>query len=63
MSISKKSLAVVLSSGGMDSCVTAALARQTRQPALLHVDYHQRTAARERQPFEAIADFWNWASS
>ena len=58
MSDSQKSLAVVLASGGMDSCVAAALARKTHHLALLHVDYHQRTAARERQAFEAIADCW-----
>lgn len=50
-----KNLAVVLASGGMDSCVTAAMARETHRLAMLHVNYHQRTAARERQAFEAIA--------
>jgi 7-cyano-7-deazaguanine synthase len=59
MSNSQKGLAVVLASGGMDSCVTTAIARQTHRLALLHVDYHQRTAARERQAFEAIADYWD----
>lgn len=57
MKDSKTKWAVVLASGGMDSGVTAAMARQTHALALLHVDYHQRTAARERQAFEAIADF------
>jgi 7-cyano-7-deazaguanine synthase len=57
MTESHKRVAVVLASGGMDSCVTAALARQTHRLAMLHVDYHQRTAARERRAFEAIADF------
>lgn len=47
--------AVVLLSGGMDSCVCAALAVRDYQPAFLHIDYGQRTEARERQAFEAIA--------
>jgi 7-cyano-7-deazaguanine synthase len=50
--------AVVLVSGGMDSCVTAAIARTTHTPAFLHVSYGQRTERRERQAFEAIADFY-----
>jgi len=51
----RRALAVVLLSGGMDSCVTAALARETCDLALLHVGYGQRTEKRERQAFEAIA--------
>jgi len=50
--------AVVLLSGGMDSCVTAAIARSTHEVALLHAGYGQRTQQRERQSFEAMADFW-----
>src|SRR3984885_3486884 len=50
--------AVVLVSGGMDSCVTAAIARQTHEVAFLHASYKQRTEQRERQAFDAIADFW-----
>jgi 7-cyano-7-deazaguanine synthase len=50
--------AVVLLSGGMDSCVTAAIARQSHQLALLHASYGQRTQARERRAFEEIADFY-----
>lgn len=53
-----KSTAVVLLSGGMDSCVTAAIARTTHDVALLHASYGQRTERRERQAFEAMADFW-----
>ncbi|HVQ39566.1 MAG TPA: 7-cyano-7-deazaguanine synthase QueC [Pyrinomonadaceae bacterium] len=49
-------LAVCLVSGGMDSCVTAAIAnRDVDQLAFLHISYGQRTEARERQAFEAIA--------
>jgi 7-cyano-7-deazaguanine synthase len=50
--------AVVLVSGGMDSCVTAAVACQTHRPAFLHASYGQRTERKERQAFDAIADFY-----
>jgi 7-cyano-7-deazaguanine synthase len=50
--------AVVLLSGGMDSCVTAAIARLTHDVALLHATYGQRTARRERRAFEEIADYY-----
>jgi 7-cyano-7-deazaguanine synthase len=50
--------AVVLLSGGMDSCVTASIANQSHQLALLHASYGQRTQARERRAFEEIADFY-----
>ena len=50
--------AVVLLSGGMDSCVTAAIAAQENALALLHASYGQRTERRERQAFDAIADFY-----
>jgi len=49
---------IVLVSGGMDSCVCAALAARAGQPAFLHFSYGQRTAARERRAFEAIADLY-----
>lgn len=47
--------AVVLASGGMDSCLTATLAGMTHDLFLLHVTYGQRTAAREKRAFEEIA--------
>src|SRR6202022_3653069 len=53
--------AVVLLSGGMDSCVCTAIARERHGAdaiALLHASYGQRTQARERQAFENIADFY-----
>src|SRR6202035_4600925 len=50
--------AVVLLSGGMDSCVTAAIANQSHQLALLHASYGQRTESRERRAFEEIADYY-----
>ena len=56
-------LAVCLVSGGMDSCVTAAIAHEENDAlAFLHVSYGQRTEQRERQAFEAIADHYNVAS-
>jgi 7-cyano-7-deazaguanine synthase len=56
----RPSLAVCLVSGGMDSCVTAAIAQEENQElAFLHVSYGQRTQARERRAFEEIADFYN----
>lgn len=50
-------LAVCLVSGGMDSCVTAAIAREENDElAFLHVSYGQRTEKRERRAFEDLAD-------
>jgi 7-cyano-7-deazaguanine synthase len=50
-------LAVCLVSGGMDSCVTAAIARaENAELAFLHVSYGQRTEAREHRAFVALAD-------
>jgi 7-cyano-7-deazaguanine synthase len=51
-----RSRAVVLLSGGMDSCVCAALAARDHQAAAVHVSYGQRTEQRERQCFESICD-------
>src|SRR6202140_3326940 len=56
--MTEKSKAVVLLSGGMDSCVTAAIANQTHRIALLHASYGQRTELRERRAFDEIADFY-----
>jgi 7-cyano-7-deazaguanine synthase len=53
---SKKSRAVVLLSGGMDSCVCATLAARDHRVAAVHVSYGQRTEDRERRSFEAICD-------
>jgi 7-cyano-7-deazaguanine synthase len=53
--------AVVLLSGGMDSCVCAAIARERHGAAniaLLHAGYGQLTQARERRAFSEIADFY-----
>ena len=53
---SKKSRAVVLLSGGMDSCVCAALAVRDSDAAALHMSYGQRTEERERRAFLGICD-------
>jgi len=54
----KNDLAIVLVSGGMDSCVCAALADIEYQLAFLHVNYGQRTQARELRAFNEIADYY-----
>ena len=52
-------LAVCLVSGGMDSCVTAAIANiENDDLAFLHVSYGQRTESRERESFERLADHY-----
>jgi 7-cyano-7-deazaguanine synthase len=53
--------AVVLVSGGMDSCVCAAIACKQHGAAnlaLLHASYGQRTESREARAFREIADFY-----
>jgi len=53
--------AVVLLSGGMDSCVSAAMACEhhgASNIALLHASYGQRTQERERRAFDEIANFY-----
>ena len=58
--ISNLESAIILVSGGMDSCVTAAIAKQENSKiALLHISYGQRTQGRERKAFNEIADFYN----
>lgn len=53
-----KPLAVCLVSGGLDSSVAAAVAAQDYELAFLHVNYGQRTEARELRAFHEIADFY-----
>ena len=56
--MANKSKAVVLMSGGMDSCVTAAIAAQEHEIAALHCSYGQLTEERERLAFQEIADHY-----
>jgi 7-cyano-7-deazaguanine synthase len=61
MGSAEKRKAVVLLSGGMDSCVSTAIARERRGSenlALLHASYGQRTEKREQRAFREIADFY-----
>ena len=55
-SVRAKSRAVVLLSGGMDSCVCAALAARDHEAAAIHIRYGQRTEERELQSFLAVCD-------
>jgi 7-cyano-7-deazaguanine synthase len=53
-------LGICLVSGGLDSCVTAAIARnENTHVAMLHVSYGQRTEDREREAFFKISGFYN----
>jgi 7-cyano-7-deazaguanine synthase len=45
----------------MDSCVTAAIAAREHRLAFLHADYGQRTEAKERACFHALADHFGAA--
>jgi 7-cyano-7-deazaguanine synthase len=54
----KKDLAVVLISGGMDSCLTAAIAAAKYDCAFLHLNYGQKTEQRELKAFDDIADYY-----
>src|SRR5450631_2559254 len=54
-----KAQVLVVLSGGMDSCVCAALAVRNfgaEHTAALHIDYGQRTERRERRAFQEICD-------
>ena len=56
MMAANKSRAVVLLSGGMDSCVCAALAARDHVAAAVHVQYGQRTERRELQSYLAVCE-------
>jgi len=55
---SRKKLAVIALSGGMDSCVSAAIAIEQYELAVIHFNYGQRTEQRELQAFNEISDFY-----
>jgi len=59
MNNSKKDIAVIALSGGLDSCVTAAIAEQDYEIAIAHFNYEQKTEKRELKAFNEIADFYN----
>jgi len=59
MSKNKKNIAVIAVSGGLDSCVTAAIAEQDYEIAFAHFNYGQKTEYRELKAFNEIADFYN----
>lgn len=52
----RKTLAVVVASGGLDSCVVATLVSQKHEIAMLHAQYGQRTSQRELKAFNDLAD-------
>lgn len=56
------SLAIVLVSGGLDSCVAAAIAARRGPLAFLHAHYRQRTEGREFAAFSALADHFQVAT-
>lgn len=55
---SDKHIAVIAVSGGMDSCVTAAIANLEFELAFAHINYGQRTEKRELKSFNDIADHY-----
>jgi len=57
--MSDKNLAIVLVSGGLDSCVTMAIAMKEHNIAILHVGYGQRTQTREYNSFRSVTRFYN----
>lgn len=56
--MSGRPTAVVLMSGGLDSCVAAAAARRNFDLAVCHANYGQRTVHRELAAFRAQAEFF-----
>lgn len=56
MNSKSKDIAVVAVSGGLDSCVTAAIANKEYELAFAHFNYGQRTEKRELKAFEDIAN-------
>ncbi len=55
----EKKLAVVAVSGGLDSCITTAIAKKEYDLALVHINYGQRTESKELESFHKIADYFD----
>jgi 7-cyano-7-deazaguanine synthase len=51
-------VAIILASGGLDSCVAAAMAQKEYDLAFCHANYGQRTVERELRAFRAQAAFF-----
>ena len=56
--MNNKKKAIVAVSGGMDSCVTAAIAKEDYDLFFVHINYGQRTEKRELKSFYDIAGFY-----
>jgi 7-cyano-7-deazaguanine synthase len=56
---SKKELAIVLVSGGMDSLAISAMANEKYDLAMLHLNYGQNTEDKEFECFQKIAQHFN----
>jgi 7-cyano-7-deazaguanine synthase len=59
----KPKTAVVLASGGLDSCVAAAVARREFDLAMFHANYGQRSLEQELEAFRAQAAFFQAAAT
>ena len=55
----EKEIAVIAVSGGLDSCVTSAIASEKYKLAFAHFNYGQRTERRELKAFNDIANYYN----
>lgn len=51
--------AIVLVSGGLDSCVTASIAAKEHELYFLHVNYGQKTEKRELKAFYDLCNYFN----
>jgi len=58
MSLLHNEIVVVAVSGGMDSCVSAAIANENFKLAFAHINYGQRTEKKELKAFNDIADYF-----
>jgi len=54
----EKELAVVAVSGGLDSCITTAIASKDYNLCLVHINYGQKTESKELESFHKIADYY-----